>query len=170
MITSLPTINDVEYVVTQRDLYANYYDKVKRVCSRFVRSKMIVEDLIQDTFVKVFERIETFDPQRGSMDSWIYRVAQNTSLMYIRYEAIRNNLDIDDYDVPVNAHIDKQLAHEDLNRLIDTLPDLQRLVFNLHDQEGYDHAEISQLMGVSESSSRANLCRARKKLKVLCAN
>lgn len=134
------------------------------VCQRYARNQYDAEDILQDAFIKVFNKIGQFKFE-GSFEGWIRRIVVNTALK--KYSLIRYEKELTGYDLSekVNAQADpsaySHLTEKDLLVLINSLPDGYRLIFNLYVIEGYQHEEISKMLGIQAGTSRSQLVKAR---------
>jgi RNA polymerase sigma-70 factor (ECF subfamily) len=159
-------------------IYRNYSDFVYRICLRMLRDPSEAEDAAQDTFVRVFLKINTFRGE-SAFSSWLYRLTTNVILMRFRQnkrywaplgERIRGNLDPGcEIDAP-DLHTGDPVGRLDLQAAIDLLPDGCKAAFILHAVHGYEHKEIGALLGCSVGNSKSQLHRARKRLRKLLAN
>ena len=113
-------------------------------------------------FVKVFEKIHTFKME-GSFEGWIRRIMVNEALMYLRSNKeaqLETSYEQVLYE-PEPQQFSTSLETEDLLKLIEALPTGYRTVFNLYAIEGFSHAEIAETLGITESTSKSQLSRAR---------
>ena len=120
---------------------------------------------MQDGFIKVFTKIDSYSGT-GVFAGWVRRIFVTTALEYLRHnDVLKQSGSIDDLEIHV-VHTDvsvvEQLSAEDLMRLISELPDGYRTVFNLYAIEGYSHAEIAEILGINDVTSRTQFMRARK--------
>lgn len=115
-----------------------------------------------DGFMRVFEKIEQFR-EEGSFEGWIRRIMVTESLMFLRKaKQWRQEVPIDEGTVePDYEWADTAVNENDLMRLVNQLPDGYRTIFNLYAIEGYAHAEIADMLGISEGTSKSQLSRAR---------
>ena len=149
----------------QQEVFRLYAGKMLTVCRRYARHNSEAQDLCQEGFIRVFNKIHTFKAT-GSFEGWIRRVMVNVAIKnYQKSSYQREQIGLEGYqegaaDPTVFAH----LHEEELLKLIATLPEGYRVVFNLYVIEGYSHAEIAELMGIGESTSRSQLVKARKML------
>ncbi len=125
--------------------------------------------MIQDTFVRVFEKVEIFDTTRGSFNSWTSKIAINFALM-----ALRKKKHFTFYEEDLHAAIqaipneaENQLESEDIEKVIDSLDEKYAVIFKLKAIEGFSHAEISELLGIKKEASRTIFSRARKPLQTI---
>lgn len=153
-------------------LYNRYYGKMMAVCTRYARDRDEAKDILQEGFIRVFQSIQQFNFQ-GSLEGWVRRVMVTTAINYYRKNNLRSITDYlgDDFEKAelenVSVNVDTVLEHfsaKYIMELIQELPPAYKLVFNMHALEGYSHAEIAALMGITESTSRSNLTKARLKL------
>lgn len=137
------------------------------VCLRYCDSREEAEDVMQDGFVKVFEKIGQWQG-RGPLGGWIRTVMVNTALTQLRSRnKWRNSVDLDAAE-EVNAdEVDavSKMNETSLLNLIEKMPTGYRTVFNLFAIEGYGHQEIAEAMGISESTSKTQFLKAKNWLK-----
>lgn len=150
----------------QRALYARYAPTMLGVARRYANSLEEAEDILQDAFVKVFTRLESFRSE-GSLEGWIRRVVVTTALSaYERDKYLRRHQPIENayhLSTPDADALDR-LSVEEVFRLIEQLPDGCRVVLLLYTVDGYSHAEIGELLGITESTSKAQLSKGRSRL------
>lgn len=147
----------------QRALFDKFAPKMLAVCQRYLRNNQEAEDVLQDGFVKVFQKIVDFKME-GSLEGWIRRIVVNTALDTIR----RNKKLLDDiqveevqYKVSFTDHQFDGMDLAQLMKLINEMPDGYRIVFNMFAIEGYSHKEIADTLGVTENTSKSQYSRAR---------
>ncbi|KAA9325513.1 sigma-70 family RNA polymerase sigma factor [Hymenobacter busanensis] len=153
----------------QRALYTRYAGKMLGVARRYARSLPEAEDILQDAFVKVFTRIADFRAE-GSLEGWIRRVVVTTAINHFQSGKLRRaQVQLDDILEPAAPESDAldRLSVAEVLALIEQLPDGCRLVLLLYAVDGYSHAEIGELLGIQESTSKAQLSKARKQLWLL---
>ena len=144
-------------------LYQLHKGRVFALCVRLCNDRDMAEDLSQEAFVQAWRKLSSF---RGdsAFGSWLYRIATNTVLSYLRKQKpFLNSLDID--DIPEPAYRETSDEQIGLETAIAELPDGARAVFVLYSLEGYTHDEISKSLGIAQGSSKAQLHRARQLLK-----
>jgi len=149
--------------LAQRQLYERYKRVMTGVCMRYADRYEEAQDIVQNGFIKVFKKIDTFSG-KGSLEGWIRRIMVNTALDHLRSnKAQRFNVNIDDVDFKLKKEsmAEDNLQAEDLLRLIRDLPTGYRTVFNLYAIEGYSHKEISEQLNISENTSKSQYSRAR---------
>jgi RNA polymerase sigma-70 factor (ECF subfamily) len=148
----------------QELLYRRHAAKLYAVCLQYSGNNEEARDILQEGFIKIFENLGTYKHE-GSFEGWMRRITVNTALEKFRS---RTNLykvdDIDQIPEP-DAEPDNQdyagLEAADLLDIIRELPPKYRMVFNLYAIEGYSHKEISEMINISEGTSKSNLSRAR---------
>jgi RNA polymerase sigma-70 factor (ECF subfamily) len=137
------------------------------VSLRIVNDDMEAEDVMQEAFLSAFKKIETYKGE-VSFGAWLKRIVVNRSLDYLKKRKVKfeeineRTTEIKDYQMET-----KEVDIQMLKKAIQKLPDGYRIVLSLYLIEGYDHEEISQILGISNSSSRTQLLRAKNKLKAL---
>ena len=124
------------------------------------------EDVLQDGFVTLFAKFDTFSGE-GSFEGWARKIFVNTALMSLRKnDVLKESTDV---DTAWNVSSDspsaiQQIGYKELTRMIAELPPGFRTVFNMYVVEGYSHADIAAALGISETTSRSQLLRARAML------
>ncbi len=152
--------NDIK---AQEQLYKQYAPKMFSVCLKYSRNYAEAQDNLQDGFLLVFEKINSFE-FKGSFDGWIKRVMVNQVLQQYRNKSFLSPIDEDIAD-EVEVEIEDGVSMEFLMKIIQELPDRYRLVFNLSVFENYSHQEIADSLGISVGTSKSNLSRAKMILK-----
>lgn len=148
----------------QELLYRRHASKLYAVCLQYSANNEEARDILQEGFIKIFENLGNYKHE-GSFEGWMRRITVNTALEKFRN---RSNLyrvdDIDQVPEP-DAEPDNQdyagLEAADLLEIIRELPPKYKMVFNLYAIEGYSHKEISEMINISEGTSKSNLSRAR---------
>jgi RNA polymerase sigma-70 factor (ECF subfamily) len=133
------------------------------VCQRYLRNNQEAEDVLQDGFVKVFQKIVDFKME-GSLEGWIRRIVVNTALDTIRKnKKLLDDVQVEEvqYKVSFTDHQFDGMDLAQLMKLIDGMPDGYRIVFNMFAIEGYSHKEIADTLGVTENTSKSQYSRAR---------
>ncbi len=137
------------------------------VCNRYARNGADAEDILQDAFIKVFDKIHQFKFE-GSFEGWIRRIVVNTALKKYslrRYEKEVVGYEIKDRDESsMEPSAYSHLSEKDLLELINSLPDGYRVIFNLYVMEGFQHDEIAEMLGIQPGTSRSQLVKARSML------
>lgn len=148
----------------QRLLYERFAPKMLSVCRMYIKDIHEAEDVMIGGFMKVFTHIDRFAFQ-GSFEGWIRKIMIRESLSYLRAAKKITFLDdVTDSGVTYDPHFDK-INVDEIQQCIDELPEGCRMVFNLYIVEGYKHHEISEMLQISEGTSKSQLSFARKLLK-----
>jgi RNA polymerase sigma factor (sigma-70 family) len=148
----------------QELLYRRHAAKLYAVCLQYSGNDEEARDILQDGFIKIFENLIHYKYE-GSFEGWMRRIIVNTALE--KFRSKHNLYRVDDIDLIPEPDADPDnedysgLEAIDLLDIIRVLPPKYRMVFNLYAIEGYAHKEISQMMKISEGTSKSNLSRAR---------
>jgi RNA polymerase sigma factor (sigma-70 family) len=151
----------------QESLYKQFASKMLGVCMRYATDRMEAEDMLQNGFIRVFQKIADFRGD-GSFEGWVRRIMVHCSIEYYRkHHKMLSVADLEDTgkEPSVNPVAMANLDAKDLMALIQQLSPGYRMVFNLYAIEGYSHREIGEIMGISEGASKSQLSRARTILK-----
>ena len=148
------------------DFYKRFAPRMYGVCMRFAKNQMEADDLLQEGFIKVFTNLSSFRNE-GSLEGWVRRTVVNTAInLYKKNIKHLKDIDIEQAEFVQFSEpnsLDK-ISVEELLGLVRELPTGYRVVFNLNVIEGYSHKEISQLLEISENTSKSQLSRARQAL------
>lgn len=151
-------------------LYKLYSRAMFNVCYRITGSEEDAEDALQEAFISAFRNLESY---RGdaAFGAWLKRIAINKAINILkkkRHEFIGEDgeWDIPEEETPP-SYREGELTVERVRKAIEQLPDGYRSVLSLYLLEGYDHQEIAEIMGISESTSKSQLNRAKNKLREL---
>ena len=150
-----------------RDLYRQHVGRVYALCLRLTGNSGDAEERTQDVFVRLWDKLRTFRGE-SAFSSWLHRLVVNVVLNERRTTGRRERrvMPVEDSDDVVGAqHAAPLHLNIDLERAIAELPEGAREVFVLFDIEGYAHAEIAELVGIAEGTSKAQLFRARQLLR-----
>lgn len=151
---------------SQELLFRVLSPRVLTTCLRYECTAMGAKDILQETFIRVYKNIHQFDPAKGSLEQWIKRIAINYALREISKQKIQFvELDEEIEQEEVLMEDINTVSDEYLLLLIRDLPDGYRTVFNLSVIDGYTHKEISQILGVTVSTSKSQLVKAKKLLR-----
>jgi RNA polymerase sigma-70 factor (ECF subfamily) len=152
----------------QEILYRTFADKMYRICLSYSGDRDAAKDILQESFVKVFRKIDTFN-EGGPIEGWIRRIVTNTAIdHYRKAEKIQktdNYEDAAEKDIESSAEQLSLLHKEVILDFIKKLPEGARNVFNLFAIEGYSHKEIASKLNISEGTSKSQYNRARSLLK-----
>jgi RNA polymerase sigma-70 factor (ECF subfamily) len=147
----------------QRALFDKFAPKMLSVCNRYLHNMDESEDVLQDGFVKIFQKIGEFKME-GSLEGWIRRIMVNTALDVLRKnKKTLGDMQLDDvsYKLAFEDHGFTGMDTDHLLKMISSLPDGYRVVFNMFAIEGYSHKEIADTLGVTENTSKSQYSRAR---------
>ncbi len=149
-------------------LYETYYSAMMQLCRCYADNHEEALDILHNGFIKIFKSIHQYEPGT-SLHAWMRRVMINTAIDFYRSSMRRKTEDLDfAYQLASpDADVISAMNAEDILDCVQQLPVSYRSVFNLNVVEGYSHKEISVLLGITESTSRAHLVKARNKLKAL---
>jgi RNA polymerase sigma-70 factor (ECF subfamily) len=150
----------------QRALYQHLAYPLMGVCLRYCPSRAEAEDALQNAFIKIFTKLDQYTGQ-GPFEAWARRIAVTTAINAYHQRQQRGP-HVEYEEAAEVAHPDgsplEQLSADDLLRVLHTLPLGYRTVLNLYAVEGYSHAEIGEMLGISEGTSKSQLARARRLL------
>jgi RNA polymerase sigma-70 factor (ECF subfamily) len=152
----------------QELLYHQYAPMLMGICLRYARNTEDAEDILHDSFVKIFVNMDKFNEELPLIN-WIRRIAINTAInAYYEKKKTYNTVEISEVEDSLN---DVRITNADflseklLLQLISELPDGYRTVFNLYEIDGYPQSEIAEMLGCSNSTVRTQLFKAKKVLK-----
>ena len=148
----------------QRFIYEHYAPKMLSVCRQYIRDLQFAEDVMVQGFVKVFKNLENFRNE-GSFEGWIRRIMVREAIDYLRKKQFVV-FDGEAMDTSTQKQVDfsTSLEIEEIQALIDSLPEGYKMVFVLYAIEGYKHQEIAEVLQITESTSKSQLYKARKVL------
>jgi RNA polymerase sigma factor (sigma-70 family) len=157
-------------VKAQFELYSLYSRAMFSICLRMVNRKEEAEDLLQDAFAEIFDKLGTFRFESG-FGSWAKKIVINKCINHLRKRKpdlrFESQLpEVETEEVTIDYE-NLNLQVEKVKRAISELPDGYRIIFSLYALEGYDHEEISSILGIGESTSKTQYMRAKLKIKGL---
>ena len=151
----------------QEALYARFARRMYAVCLRYARHQLEAQDLMQEGFIRVFDKLGTFRLQ-GSLEGWVRRIMVTTALNFLKkHSRYRTDLSFDNNDAlhpVVDNDAEVKMTARELAELIRQLPTGYQTIFNLHAVEGFTHVEIGSMLGISDGTSRSQYARARSLL------
>ncbi len=156
----------------ERALYETHVDRVFRLAYRFAGDADLARDFTQDTFIRAFERLDEFRGE-SQFGTWLHAIAVSVALNGLREVKRRREREADleeGHEVAGGQREAEPDLKKRLAAAIDDLPEGYRTVFVMHDVEGYTHEEIGAVLGVEAGTSKAQLSRARAKLRVALAD
>nr|WP_262707092.1 RNA polymerase sigma factor [Pedobacter schmidteae] len=159
-------------------VYKSFYGYLMGVTLRYVDDRNDAEELVNDSFIKVFKSIGQFnapkynDQVQKAFKGWIARISSRTAIDFLRGKRTFLYVDeITEEQQPLTElNAVSQLNVQDIMRLLSQLPETHKLIFNMYEIEGFSHEEISKMLNIPESSCRVYLTRAKNKLRELYKN
>lgn len=151
----------------QFQMYKLYYKGMYSICLRILNDEMEAEDVMQEAFLNAFRKIDTYKGE-VSFGAWLKKIVVNRSLDHLKKRKVKfeeineRTTEIEDYQMEI-----KEVDLKVIKSAIQNLPDGYRVILSLYLIEGYDHEEISQILGISNSNSRTQFLRAKNKLREL---
>ncbi|CAC9974155.1 MULTISPECIES: RNA polymerase sigma factor [Flavobacterium] len=147
----------------QQQIYSKFSSKMLSVCRQYIKDIQLAEDVMITAFMKVFTNLKNFE-HKGSFEGWIRRIMVNECISYLRVQK-KVKFAEDEFFVEESFNeIDSQFTVDQIQFLIDALPDGYKMIFNLYAIEGYKHNEIAKMLGINEGTSKSQLSHARKML------
>ncbi len=152
----------------QKLLIKLYLGYAKSISLRYASNAQEAEEIVSDSFLKVFANIAKFDSS-NPFKAWLRRIVVNTAIDYHRkYQKHDHRTDIEDIDIAdFSEDVLSKISANEILKLVQKLPPSYRTVFNLYVVEGYNHREIAEMLGIREGTSKSNLMDARRKLQTL---
>lgn len=153
----------------QFQIYKLYYKAMYNTSLRIVNDTMEAEDIMQESFLSAFEKIDTYSGT-VSFGAWLKKIVINRSLDILNkrkavFEDIETHAGIKDESGDETAKQEElDIRVEEVKEAIEKLPDGYRIILSLYLLEGYDHDEIADILGITSSTSRSQLSRAKQKL------
>jgi len=148
--------------LAQKQIFEAYSKHVFATAIRYVADSNSAKDIVQDTFIRVFKYIDSFDGEVSGFKGWISRICINESLKTIkknqRFYSIEPGKEIGSYTHQKELEMQADYIYKEIVKL----PERYRTVFNLYEIEGYSHKEIAEVVGIKEGSSRSCLTRAKQ--------
>lgn len=153
---------------SQNALYRLYYSYGMSICIRYVDNESEAISILNDGFLKVFRNINQFNPDQP-FKPWFRKIVVNTAITQIKKnKKFQMEVGIDNAQfVPNTDDVLSQIAYRDLVNMVQSLTASYRAVFNMYVLDGYKHDEIAEHLGITVSTSKSNLARARVKLREL---
>jgi RNA polymerase sigma-70 factor (ECF subfamily) len=154
-------------VTAFENLYRSHVGRVYALCLRMVADPGRAESLTQEAFIRAWQKLRSFRG-KSAFSTWLHRLTVNTVLGDMRSRRRRRDREaVDDgFAIVPDPRPQRDAAAKiDLEKAIAQLPDQARMVFVLHDVEGYQHREIGRLLGIATGTSKAHLHRARRLLR-----
>ncbi len=151
-------------------IYSKYSGLFFTITRRYARSHEEAEDLLQESFVQIYRKVHTFN-FKGSFEGWMKRVVVNKCLSALKKKNLMTDLPITEMDTGLEGKEDavgiSRMSAEEILSAFDELPEGARTVLNLYAVDGFDHSEIAEQLGITESASRSQLTKARARLRTV---
>lgn len=148
---------------SQKVLYERLAPRMFPVCIRYIGDRIMAEDILQEGFITLFTRLDSYKGE-GSFEGWARKIFVTTALMSLRKkDALKMSDDLETVrgmKTDITSQI-QNIGYRELMKMVMTLPPGFRTVFNLYAIEGFSHKEIGEMLGISETTSRTQLSRAR---------
>lgn len=154
-----------QHPLGQRKLYEHFYSYVKSICLRYASRQEDCEEIMDDSFIKVFKGIEKYDFERP-FKYWLRTIVVNTAIDFYRQSMrmIKSNT-IEDYNhLSIDDHTLSRLSCDEILKVVQKLSPAYRNVFMMFVMDGYSHKEIGTMLNITEGTSKSNLAKARMKL------
>jgi RNA polymerase sigma factor (sigma-70 family) len=151
----------------RKQLYDNYSRAMFNICYRMMNNREDAEDMLQEAFVLAFSKLHTFRFD-STFGAWLKRIVINTCINAVNKRKIDLMLTDDLYhfrhvpDEPEEQEL--PLTPDDVRKAMQQLPDGGRIIFSLYLLEGYDHVEIAEILGITESTSKSQFMRAKRRV------
>ncbi|MCT4582545.1 MAG: sigma-70 family RNA polymerase sigma factor [Flavobacteriales bacterium] len=159
--------------LSQQKVYEMFYGRMLPVCKRYAKNSEEAKDILQNGFIKVFEKIDKYD-FNGSFGGWVRRLIVNTAIDH--YRKHKNEFLIEDESrIEDNEHWYEEepttkyegISTKDIQEAIGSLSPAYKMVFSLYIMEGFSHQEIADELGISVGTSKSNLAKAKANVKKL---
>lgn len=146
----------------QEELYRRFSPRMYAVCLRYAGSTEEAEDILQEGFIKIFKKLDSFRNE-GSFEGWIRRIFVNTAIEHFRRKRYLQPVTEKEENTLEGNYLSvlDNLAERDIMELVQQLSPGYRTVFNMYVVEGYTHKEIGDMLGISEGTSKSQLSRAK---------
>lgn len=178
MQRKVPDLKDIIDGCTKKDfrceelLYKSFYGYVSGVAFRYIKERETLKELINDAFLRVFRKIGSFSfdgpPEefRKAFKGWIGKITANAAIDRIRATKVIFYIDDlpEESQIEIAVEAENNLTFNDVMVLLDLLPAIQRLIFNMHTIDGFSHEEIGSKLNIPPNTSRVYLKRAKSRL------
>lgn len=145
-------------------VYIAFKSSLLNMTYRFTGDSSLAEDLLQDIFIKIFTNIKKLRSLEA-FNSWLYRIAFNTCMSFARKKKKTKEVSLKEIENIAHTEDVENSINQQLEQAIKILPPKQKVVFQLHDVEGFTHAEIAKIMKSSEGTAKSQLFKARMKIR-----
>lgn len=146
----------------QQELYNRFAPKMYGVCLRYASNAEEAEDILQEGFIKIFNKINSYRGE-GSFEGWIRRIFVNTAIEHFRKKTYLQPITETEENTVEGKYLSvlDSLAEKDIIQMVQQLSPGYRTVFNMYVVEGYTHKQIADMLGISEGTSKSQLSRAK---------
>jgi len=154
-------------IKAQKKLYDMYHPLVFGVIRRYISDINIAKEVLNEVFFSILTKLNQYS-FKGAFEGWMRQIAVNSVAMYFRKNLkhdVISNLDINEIDFSIDSSAVGKITYKEILQFIQELPDMQRVIFNLHVFENFSHKKIGDILNIKENNSRWYLNDARKKLK-----
>jgi RNA polymerase sigma factor (sigma-70 family) len=150
-------------------LYRRYASRLMSIALRYANTTFEAEDILQEAFIRIFQSLHSYRHQ-GSFEGWLKRIVVHTAINHYhkhkKHFVLAKSEEENDYDGEAyEEDVVDRLSADELLRVIQSLPEGYRLVFNLYEIEEYTHQEIATLLGIQEGTSKSQLAKAKRFLR-----
>lgn len=152
-------------------LFKEYYLPLTRFAWRYVHSKAVAEELVQELFTILWEKREDWNQQKGSIRSYLYKSVRNLSLNYIKHQNVKKQYDHQWMEQKENPEIQfrdeyrEEQVRKAISRAIEELPERSKMTYKLHRYDGLTYEEIAEVMDVSVKTVESQMTRTLKILR-----
>lgn len=155
-------------------LYEVYRPKMLAISRKFFKDDDTIEEVIQQSFIKIFEKMDSYNDM-GLFDGWVAMIVRSKAIDILRKPNLsthmfNESLLVIDPQKELQDHINNEINIELIKSSIEELPRAYKSAFNLYVVQNYSHIEVSNMLGISEGSSKSNLFKAKNKIRKLIKN
>lgn len=151
---------------SQEALYKHYHSAMVALCSRFVKNREDMVEVLHTGFLKIFQNIGSFDETKSALFTWMHTIMARTAIDFLRKKnAATQEVELTaEVEPEVQAKVLADTSEEEILRYLKQLPQTTATVFNLYVIEGHNHKEIGKLLNISDGTSKWHLSEARNRL------
>jgi RNA polymerase sigma-70 factor (ECF subfamily) len=155
-------------------LYEVYRPKMLAISRKFFKDDDTIEEVIQQSFIKIFEKIDSYNDM-GLFDGWVAMIVRSKAIDILRKSNLsthvfNDSLMVSDPQKEMQEYIDSEINVDLIKSSIEELPKAYKSAFNLYVVQNYSHIEVSNILGISAGSSKSNLFKAKNKIRKLIKN
>lgn len=170
-VSTLPQHNLIKGCIrnerrAQEALYKQFYNSMSILCIRYTKNQEDAREVLQNSFLKVFQHIGSYDEVKSSLYTWIRTITVRCAIDFLRKKKnMHVTIEIDaEHGHAVDAEALQKMTSQQVLVLVQKLPETTQTVFNLYVMEGFNHREIGEMMNIKEGTSKWHLSEARKLL------